>query len=111
MSTFGKNDFSKRFGSLSLLEAKSEGLSNENYRDWSRKHTRKWKKFKLTKQYESNCDLKFVAWKMDPKVKQQNMNLDLEKNQDAKQKLYETSNRGTILEPRNLQTKIWPTWH
>jgi hypothetical protein len=33
MSTFGKNDFSKRFGSLSLLEAKSEGLSNENYRD------------------------------------------------------------------------------
>jgi hypothetical protein len=43
---------------------------------------------------------------MDPKVKQQNMNLDLEKNQDAKQKLYETSNRGTILEPRNLQTKI-----
>jgi len=41
---------------------------------------------------------------MDPEVKHQNMNLDLEKNQDAEQEMYETSNRGTILEPRNLQT-------
>jgi hypothetical protein len=39
----------------------------------------------LTKQYESNGDSKFVARKMDPKVKQKNMNLDLEKNQDAEQ--------------------------
>jgi hypothetical protein len=67
------------------LEAKSEGLSDEGYKDWNRKHTRKWKKFKSTKQYESNGDSKFVAQKMDPKVKQQNMNLDLEKNQDAEQ--------------------------
>jgi hypothetical protein len=33
MSKFGKNDFLKRFGSLSLLKAKSEGLSNESYKD------------------------------------------------------------------------------
>jgi len=43
---------------------------------------------------------------MDPKVKQQNMNLNHEKNQDVDQELYETSNRGTVLEPRSLPTKI-----
>jgi hypothetical protein len=31
------------------------------------------------------------------------MNLDLEENQDVKQEMYETSNKGTILEPKSLQ--------
>jgi hypothetical protein len=39
---------------------------------------------------------------MDKKAKQTNMNLDLEENQDVEQELYETSNKGTILEPRSL---------
>jgi hypothetical protein len=39
---------------------------------------------------------------MDKKAKQTNMNLDLEENQDVEQELYETSNKGTILEPKSL---------
>ncbi len=45
---------------------------------------------------------------MDPKVKQQNMNLDLEHNQDAEQELYETSNRSIVLEWRSLPHKHDP---
>jgi hypothetical protein len=33
MSKFGKNDFFLRFGSLNLLEAKNESLSDEGYKD------------------------------------------------------------------------------
>ncbi len=42
---------------------------------------------------------------MDWEARQQDMNSKLEKNQDADQEVYETSNMGTILEPKNLWTK------
>ncbi len=48
---------------------------------------------------------------MDKKAKQTNMNLDLEENQDVEQELYETSNKGTILEPRSLWIGEWLAIH
>jgi hypothetical protein len=48
---------------------------------------------------------------MDQKTKWQNMNSNFEQNWNVKQKLYEFSNMGTILKPRSLRTKEWPTWH
>jgi hypothetical protein len=52
-----------------------------------------------------------LSRQMDQKAKWQNMNLDLEENRDVKQELYETSNKGTILELRRLWIKEWPTRH
>ncbi len=42
---------------------------------------------------------------MDQEARQKNMNSNMEENQDVNQKVYEMSNKGTILEPRSLQTK------
>jgi hypothetical protein len=39
---------------------------------------------------------------MDQNAKHQNMNSRMEENWDADQEVYETSNKGTILEPRDL---------
>jgi hypothetical protein len=39
---------------------------------------------------------------MDQEAKRQNMNLDLKKYRNAKQKVYETPNKGIILEPKSL---------
>jgi len=41
----------------------------------------------------------------------QNMNSNLEKNWDTKQKVYETPNQITILEPQSLQIEERPTRH
>ncbi len=48
---------------------------------------------------------------MDQKAKCQNMNSNLEENWDVNQKIYETPNKGTILEPRNLWIKEWFARH
>jgi hypothetical protein len=42
---------------------------------------------------------------MDQKAKCQNMNSNFEENRDVDPKIYETPNKGTILEPRSLRTK------
>lgn len=39
------------------------------------------------------------------------MNSYVEKNQNVGQELYETSNKGTILEPRSLWIEEWPIGH
>lgn len=52
-----------------------------------------------------------LSRQMDQKAKWQNMNLDLEKNRDVEQELYETSNKGIVLELRSLWIKEWPTRH
>jgi hypothetical protein len=39
---------------------------------------------------------------MDQKAKPQNMNSNMEENWDADQEVYETPNKGIILEPRDL---------
>jgi hypothetical protein len=39
---------------------------------------------------------------MDQKAKHQSMNSNMEENWDANQEVYETPNKGTILEPRDL---------
>jgi hypothetical protein len=48
---------------------------------------------------------------MDQEIEWQDMNFNLEKNQDAHQKVYETSNMSTILEPKSLWTKEQLAWH
>lgn len=42
---------------------------------------------------------------MDQEARRQNMNLNFEKNCDAKQEMYETLNRGIVLEPKSLWIK------
>jgi hypothetical protein len=39
---------------------------------------------------------------MDQESKHQNMNSNLKENQNAKQEVYETPNKGIVLEPRSL---------
>jgi hypothetical protein len=39
---------------------------------------------------------------MNQEARRQDMNSNLEKNQDVDQEVHETSNMGTILEPKNL---------
>jgi hypothetical protein len=39
---------------------------------------------------------------MDQEAMHQNMNSNMEENWDVDQEMYETLNKGTILEPRNL---------
>ncbi len=48
---------------------------------------------------------------MDQKVKCQNMNSNLKEIRDAKQEVYETPNKGIVLEPRSLWIKEWPIGH
>ncbi len=48
---------------------------------------------------------------MDQESKHQNMNSNLKENQNAKQEVYETPNKGIVLEPRSLWTKEWPIGH
>jgi len=48
---------------------------------------------------------------MDQKAKRQNMNSDFTENWDAKQEMYETPNKGIILEPRSLWIKEWLIGH
>ncbi len=48
---------------------------------------------------------------MDQKARCQNMNSNLEKNQDANHKMYETLNMGIVLEPISLWIEKWPIRH
>jgi hypothetical protein len=48
---------------------------------------------------------------MDQKARCQNMNSNLEKNQDVDHKMYETPNRGIVLELKSLRIKEGPTRH
>jgi len=42
---------------------------------------------------------------MDQKAKQENIIFDIAKYQNADQEVYETPNKGVILEPKSLQTE------
>lgn len=47
---------------------------------------------------------------MDQEAMHQNMNSNMEENWDVDQEVYETLNKGTILEPRNLWIDRRMTW-
>jgi hypothetical protein len=42
---------------------------------------------------------------MDQEAKRQNKNSDFKENRHAKQEVYETPNKGIVLEPKSLPTK------